>query len=140
MTVVGQGLTLPWLIRRLGLMEDGTDEEHEELKARLVIARAALDRVDELENEDWTQDGTIERVRALYNFRQRRFRAQAGKIEQDGDENIEDRSMAYQRLMHEIYSSQRTALVRLRNERRISADVMRRVERELDLEEQRLEV
>ncbi len=139
-TVVGQGLTLPWLIRRLGLIEDGTDEEHEELKARLVIARAALDRVDELENEDWTQDGTIERVRALYNFRQRRFRARAGKIEQDGDENIEDRSLAYQRLMHEIYSSQRTALVGLRNERRISADVMRRVERELDLEEQRLEV
>jgi CPA1 family monovalent cation:H+ antiporter len=139
-TVVGQGLTLPWLIRRLGLIEDGADEEHEELKARLVIARAALERVDELENEDWTQEETIERVRALYNFRQRRFRARAGKIEQDGDENIEDRSMAYQRLMHEIYASQRTALVTLRNERRISADVMRRVERELDLEEQRLEV
>ncbi len=139
-TVVGQGLTLPWLIRRLGLVEDGADEEHEELKARLVIARAALERVDELENEDWTQDGTIERVRALYNFRQRRFRARAGKIEQDGDENIEDRSMAYQRLMHEVYASQRIALVTLRNERRISADVMRRVERELDLEEERLEI
>ena len=56
-TVVGQGLTLPWLIRRLGLVEDGVDEENEELKARLVIARAALDRVDELEQEEWTQDG-----------------------------------------------------------------------------------
>src|SRR5215210_2047547 len=43
-TVVGQGLTLPWLIRRLGVIEDGADEEHEELKARLAIARAALDR------------------------------------------------------------------------------------------------
>ena len=48
-TVVGQGLTLPWLIRRLGVIEDGTEEEREEVRARLVIARAALDRVDELE-------------------------------------------------------------------------------------------
>jgi CPA1 family monovalent cation:H+ antiporter len=139
-TVVGQGLTLPWLIRRLGLIDDGSDEEREELKARLVIARAALNRVDELEGEEWTRDETLERVRALYNFRTRRFKARAGKAMEDGDELIEDRSLAYQRLMHEIYGAQRSELVRLRNQRRISADVMRRVERELDLEEERLEV
>jgi CPA1 family monovalent cation:H+ antiporter len=137
-TVVGEGLTLPWLIRKLGVVDDGADEEHEEVKARLVIARAALERVDELETEDWIRDETIERVRALYRFRQRRFRARVGKI--DGSDGIEERSLAYQRLMHEIYASQRAALVELRNERRISADVMRRVERELDLEESRLEV
>ena len=43
-------------------------------------------------------------------------------------------------MMHEIYAAQRQELVRLRNSREISADVMRRVERELDLEESRLEV
>ncbi|HET8592847.1 MAG TPA: cation:proton antiporter, partial [Solirubrobacterales bacterium] len=75
-TVVGQGLTLPWLIRRLGVIEDGTDEENEELKARLVIARAALDRVGELEDEDWTREETITRVRQLYEFRRRRFKMQ----------------------------------------------------------------
>jgi monovalent cation/hydrogen antiporter len=139
-TVVGQGLTLPWLIRRLGLVEDGADEEHEELKARLVIARAALDRVDELEEEEWTRDETLERVRALYNFRKRRFAARAGKLDDADSDGIEDRSLAYQRLMHEIYASQRIALVALRNDRRISAEVMRRVERELDLEEERLEI
>jgi CPA1 family monovalent cation:H+ antiporter len=137
-TVVGQGLTLPLLIRRLGVVEDRTEEEHEELRARLVIARAALDRVDELEGEAWTRDGTVERVRALYRFRQRRFKARAGKIE-DAD-GIEEGSLAYQRMMHEIYAAQRRELVRLRNAREISADVMRRVERELDLEESRLEV
>jgi CPA1 family monovalent cation:H+ antiporter len=137
-TVLGQGLTLPWLVRRLGVIEDGTEEEHEELRARLVIARAALDRVDELESADWTRDGTIERVRALYEFRQRRFKARAGKIE-DPD-GIEEGSLQYQRLMHEIYAAQRQALVRLRNSRQISGEVMRRVERELDLEEQRLEI
>ena len=137
-TVVGQGLTLPFLIRRLGVVDDGTEEEREELRARLVIARAALDRVDELESEDWTRDGTVERVRAVYEFRRRRFKIRAGKIE-DTD-GIEEGSLAYQRMMHEIYAAQRQELVRLRNSREISADVMRRVERELDLEESRLEV
>jgi monovalent cation/hydrogen antiporter len=137
-TVVGQGLTLPWLIRKLDVIDDGADEQNEEIKARLVIAKAALGRVDELEAEDWTRDGTIERVRNLYRFRKRRFATLAGKIEDE--DGIEERSLAYQRLMHEIYAVQRSELVRLRNQREISAEVMRRVERELDLEEQRLEV
>lgn len=137
-TVVGQGLTLPWLIRRLGVVEDGTEEESEEIKARLVIARAALDRVDELAEEEWTRDGTVDRVRRLYEFRLRRFRIRAGKVEDE--DGLEEGSLAYQRMMHEIYAVQRRELLRLRNERVISADVMRRVERELDLEESRLEV
>jgi monovalent cation/hydrogen antiporter len=138
-TVVGEGLTLPWLIRRLGVIEDGTEEEREELRARLVIARAALDRVDELAAEDWTRDGTVERVRRLYEFRQRRFKIRAGKID-DEEESVEEGSMLYQRMMHEVYAAQREALLGLRNSRAISGDVMRRVEHEIDLEESRLEV
>jgi len=137
-TLVGQGLTLPVLIRRLGVREDGAEEEAEELRARLVASRAALERLDELTSEDWTRDDTIERVRAQYQFRQRRFKVRAGKIEDE--DGIEDRSIAYQRLMHEIYLVQRRALVELRNTGTISNDVMHRVERELDLEESRLEV
>lgn len=135
-TVVGQGLTLPALIRRLGLGE-GDDEGSEELRARLTTAKAAIESLNELEAEDWTRDETIERVRALYEFRKRRFAAQAGKIEDDG---IEERSLTYQRMMHIIFGAQRQALVGLRNRGEISSEVMRRVERELDLEESRLEV
>lgn len=137
-TLVGQGLTLPWLIRRLGVTEDGTEEESEDVRARLVIAKAALAKVDELESADWTRDGTIERVRNLYRFRKRRFAARGGYIEDE--DGIEEGSIAYQRLMHEIYAAQRAELVRLRNGREISAEVMRRIEREIDLEESRLEV
>jgi Na+/H+ antiporter len=137
-TVVGQGLTLPWLIRRLGVVESSDEEDHEELRARLTIARAALDRVDELEGEDWTISESLQRVRTLYEFRQRRFNIRAGKL--DADEDIEDRSHRYQRVMHEVYAVQRDALVDLRNRGEISTDVMRRVEREIDLEESRLEV
>jgi monovalent cation/hydrogen antiporter len=137
-TLVGQGLTLPALIRRLGVREDGAEEEAEEIRARLEASRAALERLDELVSEDWTRDETIERVRGIYQFRQRRFKVRAGKLEDD--DGIEDRSIAYQRMMHELYVVQRRALVELRNGGTISNDVMHRIERELDLEESRLEV
>jgi monovalent cation/hydrogen antiporter len=135
--VVGQGLSMPYLIRRLGVQEDGAEEEAEEMRARYAAAHAALERLDELADEEWTLDDTIERLRALYGFRQRRVKVRAGKIEDDG---IEQRSLAYQRLMHELYAVQRRAVVELRNGGEISNDVMHRIERELDLEESRLEV
>jgi hypothetical protein len=43
-------------------------------------------------------------------------------------------------MMHLVFAEQRSELVRLRNGGEISAEVMRRLERELDLEEVRLEV
>jgi monovalent cation/hydrogen antiporter len=137
-TVVGQGLTLPYLIRRLGVREDGSEEAAEEARARYVAAHAALERLDELAVEDWTRDDTVERLRGLYEFRQRRVKVQTGKIE-DAD-GIEERSLAYQRLLHELYTVQRRAVVRLRNGGEISNEVMHRIERELDLEESRLEI
>jgi monovalent cation/hydrogen antiporter len=137
-TVVGQGLTLPYLIRSLGVQEDGAEEEAEEMRARYVAAHAAIERLDELAIEDWTRDDTIERLRGLYQFRQRRVKVRVGKM--DDEDGIEDRSLAYQRVMHELYAVQRRAVVRLRNGGEISNDVMHRIERELDLEESRLEI
>ncbi len=137
-TVVGQGLTLPYLIRSLGVQEDGAEEEAEEMRARYVAARAAIERLDELAIEDWTRDDTIERLRGLYQFRQRRVKVRVGKM--DDEDGIEDRSLSYQRMMHELYAVQRRAVVQLRNGGEISNDVMHRIERELDLEESRLEV
>jgi monovalent cation/hydrogen antiporter len=139
-TIVGQGLTLPVLIRKLGVQEDGSEEEHEELRARLVAAEAALRCLDEVEAEGWARDDTLERMRGLYRFRQRRFKVRAGKIEDEEDGGIEDRSLAYQRLIHVVSTAQREAVVQLRNNGDISSDVMHRLERELDLEETRLEI
>ena len=112
-TVVGQGLTLPELIRRLGVVEDGAEEEAEEVKARLYASRAALNRLDELEAVDWTNDDSVERARGIYRFRQRRFGVRTGKIEDE--DGIEERSLACQRMMHDVYDAQRDELVRLRN-------------------------
>ena len=137
-TIVGQGLTLPWLIRKLGIQEDGSEEDREELRARLVAAEAALRCLDEVEGEGWAREDTLERMRGLYRFRQRRFKVRAGKIEDE--DGIEDRSLAYQRLIHAVATAQREAVVKLRNNGDISSDVMHRIERELDLEESRLEI
>jgi monovalent cation/hydrogen antiporter len=135
-TLVVQGLTLPVLIRRLGVHGDGV-EEREELRGRLAAAQAALDRLDELAGEDWTRDDTVERLHGLYEFRRRRLKVRAGKVEDDG---AEDRSLAYQRLVRELLEAQRQAIVRLRNQGTISNEVMHRIERELDLEDTRLEI
>jgi monovalent cation/hydrogen antiporter len=135
-TLVVQGLTLPTLIRRLNFEQDDT-EEREEIRARLAATHAALDRLDELAGADWTRDDTVERLHGLYEFRRRRLKARGGYLEDDG---TEDRSQAYQRLLRELLQAQRQAIVRLRNQGQISNDVMHRIERELDLEDTRLEI
>jgi CPA1 family monovalent cation:H+ antiporter len=135
-TLVGQGMTLPYVIRRLGV-SDGGRVEQEELKARLLVTKAAIARIDELGGEEWTRDDTVQRMRGLYDYRKRRLAAQAGKVEDDG---YEDRSVAYQTLVREVLEAQRAELLRLRAAGTISAEVMRRLERELDLEDQRLEI
>lgn len=134
-TLVGQGLTLKPLIVRLRLEDDGADAR-EEVSARLKTADAALARLEELTTEAWVYDDTIERVRAMFNYRRRRF---AAHIEGDGVEAYETRSAAYQRVLRELLNAERQTLLALRNGGHISDEVRRRVERNLDLEESRLE-
>ena len=134
-TLVVQGLSLPWVIRALGVERDETRLHEEETHARVVAARAALERIDELEGADWTFNDSIERARALYGYRQRRFSARFD----DGDDGaLEHRSATWARMARVIIDAQRDALEQLRRQGEIDDDVMRRVERELDLEELRL--
>jgi monovalent cation/hydrogen antiporter len=135
-TLVVQGLSLPTLIRRLGISDDGADAD-EEVRARLVATKAAIKRIDSLSGEEWTRDDTVERMRALYEYRMRRFAARAGKVEDDG---YEDRSLAYQQMVQLVIGAQREALIRLRRNGELSNEVMNRILRELDLEESRLEI
>jgi CPA1 family monovalent cation:H+ antiporter len=136
-TLVLQGLTLPAVIRWSGAEDDGS-EEAEDLLARRRATDAALRRLDELGELEWTRDETVERMRGLYRYRTRRLEVRAG--EADGDEDYEHRSLKYQKMVREVIAAQREAVVALRNEGTISNDVMHRIERELDLEEERLEL
>jgi Na+/H+ antiporter len=134
-TLVLQGLSLPTLIRALGLEDDRIGEK-EEIHGRIGVADAALERLEELESEDWVREDTAERVRGLYNYRRNRF---ASRFDGDPD-GVEERSAAYQRLMIELLEAQRQRLVKMRDDGSIGDEVMHRIERDLDLEESRLEV
>jgi monovalent cation/hydrogen antiporter len=133
-TLVGQGLTLGPLIERLGVSDDGS-EEREERVARQRMAEAGIERLAELGEPDWVSPETIGRARAQLDYRRRRWGALA-----DGDgDDLEHRVNAYRRLMYDLYDAQRGALVEMRNRGEISDEIRRKVERDLDLEESRLE-
>ena len=134
-TLVGQGLTLPLLIRALGI-EDDRSADREDAKARIKAAEAALARLDELASEDWVREDTLERMRGQYRFRSSRFRARYHGDDTDG---VEERSTQYQRLRHELLEAERQAVNALRNEGTITEQVMQRVQRDIDLEDLRLD-
>jgi monovalent cation/hydrogen antiporter len=135
-TLVFQGLTLPGVIRVLDLEDDGLAEK-EDAKARIHAAEAALARLEELVDEEWVREDTAERLRGLYSFRRDRFRS---RFDPEGDRSIDERSADFQRLRHELLDAERRAVLQLRRSGRIDDDVMRRVVRDLDLEDARLEL
>ncbi len=135
-TLVVQGLTLPGLIRWLDLEDDGLAEK-EEAKARIRAAEAALARLDELVDEDWVNADTAERMRGLYGFRRDRFQS---RFDPESDGAIEGQSLSYQRLRRELLEAERQEVRRLRLEGHIDDDVVRRVQRDLDLENERLDI
>jgi Na+/H+ antiporter len=134
-TLVLEGLTLPAVVKALGIEDEGRAEK-EEAKARLYAAEAALARLEELAEEDWVRDDTLERLRGLFGFRRERFRS---RFDPESDGAVEDRSAAFQRLMRELLDAERNAVFELRRNGRIDDAVMRRVVRDLDLEEARLD-
>jgi monovalent cation/hydrogen antiporter len=135
-TLVGQGLTFPAVIRMLGIEDDARDER-EDAKARIHAAEAAIARLEELLDEEWVREDTAERVRGAYTFRTNRFRA---RLDDGDDGSIEARSQDYQRLRRELLDAERQALVELRRTGVISNDVWLRVGRDLDLEDARLDI
>ncbi len=134
-TLVLQGLTLPALIRVLGVVDDGS-AAREDAKARIHSAEAALVRLEELVSEGAVRPETAQRLRGSFGFRRDRFRARFD----DGDDGaIEEQSIAYQRVIRELLRAEQAAVVALRNDGAIDDAVMQRVQRDLDLEAARLD-
>jgi monovalent cation/hydrogen antiporter len=134
-TLVGQGLTLPFVLRALGVEDDG-GAGREDAKARIKAAEAALERLEELAEEDWVQADTVERLRGSYRFRSDRFRARYDGVD---DAGVEERSAQFQRLRRELLDAERDAVLALRNGGQITEQVMQRVQRDIDLEDSRLD-
>jgi CPA1 family monovalent cation:H+ antiporter len=131
-TLVGQGLTLPTLIRRLEVVEPADRVAVEEAETRARIAQAALERLEDLEHDLDLPDDDLEHLRRRYQHSIEHHRARRG-----GDHDRLDQTLAEVR--RELLEAERAELFRLRDEQGISPEVFRRVLRDLDVEETRLD-
>ena len=114
--------------------EDDTEQREEEL-ARRAAVEAALGRIDALEHEEGAPAALIAELRRRYTHQADLLRVKDGMMEQAADHVA-----LHERLRREVLAAQREALLRLREEGAISDEVLRRVQRDLDLEEARAEV
>ncbi len=135
-TLVGQGLTLPPLIRALGLA--GTQPSHEgEHRARQKILRAALDRLNEERAKDSEEFSEVyDALVKLYETKIEKFEDENRPETQRAREHIEKHS----HLMRQMIRVERRAAVQLRDAGEINDELLRQLERELDLSEERLTV
>ncbi|OLC56192.1 MAG: Na+/H+ antiporter [Chloroflexi bacterium 13_1_40CM_4_68_4] len=135
LTLVGQGLTLPGLIRTLHLGTDETVRE-EETNAKRALVEAASRRIDELYPVWPGHRPLLDQLRTSYAHRSEHVERQAG----DGSGEEGDRELIEHReIRRNVIGAEREALLRLRSEGAIDDDVLRSLERDLDLEEQRMD-
>ena len=133
-TLILQGLTLPLLIRKLGITHDGEADE-EERRARLEANKAAIELIEELRANGKFSPDTVARLHAEYDERVEQLQLCA---ENPNDCRGEIATPQYQRLQRKALRVERQTIIRLRNERVINDDALRRIQRDLDLAEARL--
>lgn len=137
LTLVVPGLTLPTLIRVLGLRQDET-RRRQELDGRIDLTHAGLARLEELaEDGHEASEETLGAVRAIYETRLETLNSRR-EVEDGGGDGEVDTATAVQELRQEVLEAQRAALERMRNDRELPDSVLRDLEHDLDLEESRL--
>jgi CPA1 family monovalent cation:H+ antiporter len=133
LTLVVPGLTLAPLLRRVGLTEDEA-RRRSDAEARLRITLAALERLDDLA-ADGAPDHLVARLRERYESRAERLETRLG----ENPESAHHTDVAVTaRLLAELIEAEREDLRRMRRERAYTAETLREIERELDLDESRL--
>ena len=125
---------MPALVRLIGIEDDG-GAEREDAKARIKAAEAALARIEEIAEEGWANEDSLERARGQYRFRTNRFR-------RGSRAKTTRRRGALGPLPAPAPRAARRraqAVLALRNEGLITEEVMQRVQRDIDLEDRRLD-
>jgi CPA1 family monovalent cation:H+ antiporter len=130
-TLVLQGVTLPPLVRALGLA-GAAGPNCEEQEARRIVAQAAVSHLEEARQRDNAQS-TPAYDDLIRHYRQRLASLQR-RQESVGEAAEHDRLRG---LSLEALRVERQNVIRLRDEGRINDEVLRRIERELDLSESR---
>ncbi len=133
-TLVVQGLSLPPLIRWLGVKDDGSSAS-EERKARLKANQEALASLSEIEEMDPAKEDALQRLRIEYEDHIRQVEGAASANEGSLKRRF---SSEYERLSLATLLQERQTIIQLRNEDVISDEVLRRIQRDIDLAEARL--
>lgn len=138
-TLVGQGLLMPVLIRRWNIIETDDVMGHGVALARMKMAQAVRDRLRELEatitaTEEWE---VIGRLAADYEGRIAHYTAHMdGTMDADLDAS---QHAIESRLRREAFAAERRALLELRGAGEITDEAYRHVEWQIDLAESRLD-
>jgi CPA1 family monovalent cation:H+ antiporter len=132
-TLVLQGLSLPPIIRALGLTGSG-EEEHEELTARRILLQNVIGslrvQLAAADGDDERHD--IEDIIHIYEHRLEATRDPAAE-----QNPAAERHVRRGQLRIEALTIERFALLELRDRGLVSDDVVRRLEYEIDLSETR---
>jgi CPA1 family monovalent cation:H+ antiporter len=135
-TLLLHGLTLPWLIRRLGVQGD---EAHTDAIAAAAVqdkaARAAAERLDEVLAEEEVTDVHERAADVLRGWNTRRRNSAWERLGRDEEEIGESPVSAFRRLRLEMLAAERATFIAERDSGQIDDEVLRNVLRGLDLEE-----
>lgn len=134
-TLLGQGLSLPWFVRGLGVVDTDSGEQPR-ARANVRVAEAALGRLLELEGSfataaHWEVAG---RLRARYEETRAHFNA---RIDGSGTADAVQHELERQLVRHTL-EAERAALDEMRHAGEIGDEVFRRLQYEIDLTESRL--
>ncbi|HKF86340.1 MAG TPA: Na+/H+ antiporter [Candidatus Limnocylindrales bacterium] len=133
-TLVLQGVTLPLVIRALGITA-GDAALEEERNARLAAGQAAVDRIDQLEREHPGHKELIDHLRETYVHRVEHVDISDGTPRGEAEQEL----LEHRQIRRKVIDAEREAVIAMRDRGELSDDVMRRLERDLDLEELREE-
>lgn len=131
-TLVGLGLSLPWVVRLLGITKDGHAERRREREAEIAARRRALDAalasLDAITDDRELSDEVVKLLRARHETR-------ANQLPQPPDADGNDVTATGAALVRELITEERKFIHAQLRDGNITDESRRRIERDLDLEE-----
>ncbi|HEX4043724.1 MAG TPA: Na+/H+ antiporter [Xanthobacteraceae bacterium] len=131
-TLIGQGLSLPAVVRSLKLDRDAAKEERGEMQAEAAVRAGALDvayaRLKQFAAEGRASSAAQSLLRARHDYR-------AGRLARHAPHDDNEGTASAYALRLELIAAEREYIYRQLQEGKITDESRRRIERELDLEE-----
>jgi CPA1 family monovalent cation:H+ antiporter len=136
-TLVGQGLTLPWVVRALGLANAGrrerVAERVEEFEIRPRAIEAAIGRLDALLADSRVPQDIVARLRSQFSERLKQVRHRGAE-----DDEQKERVLLGDKIELELITAERDVINERYRRGELKDEARRRIERELDLREAHL--